>query len=390
MLKKFIRLNKSMKIVFTGGGTGGHLFPVIAIIRELKNIPEIKDKNLKIYFIGPGGKVTQELLKKENIEMKTILAGKIRGYITPKSIVQNFVDILFKIPIGFIQSLLYVYIISPDIIFSKGGFGALPVNFAAKILGVPLFIHESDIVPGKTTKMFAKKAIAIFTSFPETVINNISASKVIYVGNPIRKNLLTKEEGENEKIFNLSGEKPVIFVWGGSQGAQVLNELILAALPDLLKNFEIIHQCGLKNFEHSKVMSDVIVKDQQLVKNYHLFDFLTEPEIKQAYHSAHLIVGRAGSGAIFEIAAMGKPSIIIPLPESSQDHQAKNANAYANTGAAVIMEPNNPTPAMLFSKIMLIFSQPEKLQEMSRAALKFAKPDAAKNIALEIANYFKG
>lgn len=379
-----------MKIIFTGGGTGGHLFPIIAIIRELKNIPEIKDKNLKIYFIGPEGKVTEELLKKEGVEMKTILAGKMRGYITPKSIIQNFVDTLFKIPIGFIQSLIYVSIISPNVIFSKGGYGALPVNFAAKILRIPLFIHESDIIPGKTTKMFAKKAAAIFTSFPETIIENTLPSKVICAGNPIRKNLITKEEGEDGKIFNLSGEKPVIFIWGGSQGAQTLNELVLTALPDLLKNFEIIHQCGLKNFEQAKVMSDIMIKDQQLAKGYHLFDFLTEPEIKQAYHSAHLIVSRAGSGAIFEIAAMGKPSIIIPLPESSQDHQAKNANAYAATGAAVVMEPKNPTPAMLFSKIMLIFSQPEKLQEMSKAALKFAKPDAAKDIATEITNYLKG
>ncbi len=203
MLKRFFKTKKDVKIIFTGGGTGGHLFPIIAIIRELKNLPEIKDKNLRIYFIGPEGKVTKELLRKENVEMKSILAGKIRRYITPKSIVQNFIDILFKIPIGFVQSLLYVYIISPDIVFSKGGFGALPVNFAAKILGIPLFIHESDIIPGKTTKMFAKKATAIFTSFPETTIENIPASKIICLGNPIRKNLLTKESGEDRQY---SGE----------------------------------------------------------------------------------------------------------------------------------------------------------------------------------------
>ncbi|MBU1045708.1 undecaprenyldiphospho-muramoylpentapeptide beta-N-acetylglucosaminyltransferase [Patescibacteria group bacterium] len=379
-----------MKILFAGGGTGGHLFPIIAIIRELKKNPALENKKIKIYFVGPDGKVSRELLKKEEVEMKTILAGKMRRSLTPKTIFQNIIDLIIKIPVGFIQSLIYVQIISPDIIFSKGGYGALPVNIAAKILKIPLFLHESDIVPGKTTKLSAKTATAIFTSFPETKIANVIPSKVLWVGNPIRSELLSgsEQEGqEGKKLFNLSGNKPVIFIWGGSQGAKEMNELVLTALPDLLKNFEIIHQCGLKNYEEAKVMADIIIKEPPLAKGYHLFDFLTENEMKQAYKSAHLIISRAGSGAIFEIAAAGKPSIMIPLPESSQDHQAKNANAYASTGAAVVMEPKNPTPALLFSKIMLIFSQPEKMQEMGRAALRFAKPNAAKDIAAELISY---
>ncbi|MBU3964643.1 undecaprenyldiphospho-muramoylpentapeptide beta-N-acetylglucosaminyltransferase [Patescibacteria group bacterium] len=376
-----------MKILFTGGGTGGHLFPIIAIIRELKNSPVLKDKKIKIYFIGPNGKITQELLRKENVEMKAILAGKIRRYITPKSIIQNIIDLIFKIPIGFIQSFIFVRIISPDIVFSKGGYGAVPVNIVARALKIPLFLHESDMVPGKTTRLFAKTATIIFTSFQETKIDNVIPSKVLCVGNPIRSDLLSGNKEEGKKLFNLSGDKPVIFICGGSQGAKEMNELALTALPDLLKNFEIIHQCGLKNYEEAKVMADIIIKEQQLAKRYHLFDFLTEDEMKQAYKSAHLIISRAGSGAIFEIAATGKPSIIIPLPESSQDHQAKNANAYASTGATIIMEPKNPTPALLFSKIMLIFSQPEKLLAMSKAALGFAKPDAAKTIAEHLTKY---
>ncbi len=377
-----------MKILFTGGGTGGHLFPIIAIIRALRDNSDLENEKINIYFIGPDGKITRELLKKEDVEMKTILAGKIRRYITPKSIIQNIADLLVKIPVGFIQSLIYILKISPDIIFSKGGYGAVPVNIVAKILKIPLFLHESDVVPGQTTKLFAKTATAIFTSFPETKIDDVFLSKVVCVGNPIRKELLSDSEPEGNKLFNLSGDKPVIFVWGGSQGAKAMNELTLTALPDLLKNFEIIHQCGLKNYEETKVMADIIIKEQSLAKGYHLFDFLTENEMKQAYRSAHLIISRAGSGAIFEIAAMGKPSIIIPLSGASQNHQAKNANAYASTGAAIVMEPKNPTPALLFSKIMLIFSQPEKLQGMNKAALKFARPKAAQKIADYLTKWF--
>jgi len=373
-----------MKIVFTGGGSGGHLFPIIAVIREIKNSPDLKNKKIKIYFIGPDGKVTRELLKKEEVEMKIILAGKMRGYVTPKSVLQNIFDLLVKIPVGFIQSLTWLLKTSPNIIFSKGGYGALPVNIAARILRIPLFLHESDIVPGKTTRLSAKYAKTIFTSFPETKIGNAPLSKIVCTGNPIRKNLLFGTEKEAKQLFGLSGDKPILFIWGGSQGAKEMNELVITILPNLLKNFEIIHQCGLKNYEETKVMTDIIIKEQQAAKRYHLFDFLTEDEIKQAYKAAHLIVSRAGSGAIFEIAALGKPSILIPLPESSQNHQAKNAQSYASTGAAIVMEPKNPTPGLLFSRIMLIFSQPEKLREMSQAALKFAKPNAGEDIVRQI------
>jgi UDP-N-acetylglucosamine--N-acetylmuramyl-(pentapeptide) pyrophosphoryl-undecaprenol N-acetylglucosamine transferase len=151
-----------------------------------------------------------------------------------------------------------------------------------------------------------------------------------------------------------------------------------------LEKFELIHQCGEKNINEIELTAQIIVKEKGLIKYYHPKGFLSEEELKHAYAASHLVISRAGAGAIFEIAAVGKPSILLPLLEAAQDHQAQNANAYAKTGAAVVMESKNPTPALLFSKIVFLFSHHEKLKEMSKAALAFSKPDAAKTIAEEL------
>lgn len=383
-----------MKILFTGGGSGGHLFPVLAIIRELKRQTKKNQENelikpLQFYFVGPKSEYGIKLLENEGVIVKIIEAGKIRKYLNIKSIFQNIIDILYKIPISFVQAFLYLKKIEPDFVFGKGGYGAVPINLAATKLKIPIFLHESDIVAGKTTKMFASSAVKIFTSFKETKIDNIHTEKIVYTGNPIRKEILNGDREEGKRIFKLTDEKPIIFVWGGSQGAERINNIILIILPELLKSFEIIHQCGEKNINEIWSTAQILVKKEGLIKNYHPRSFLTAKELKHAFTVSHLIISRAGSGAIFEIAAVGKPSILLPLPEATQAHQAKNAHAYAADGSALIIEQKNPTPAWLYENIMSIFSNSEKLKTMGNAALAFAKPNAAKVIAKSLMLEFK-
>ncbi|MEA3452785.1 MAG: UDP-N-acetylglucosamine--N-acetylmuramyl-(pentapeptide) pyrophosphoryl-undecaprenol N-acetylglucosamine transferase [Patescibacteria group bacterium] len=375
-----------MKILFTGGGSGGHIFPVLAIIKELKKQNKEKElaEPLHLYFVGPKSKHGFDLLQHEGVIIKTIEAGKIRRYLSPKSIFQNIIDVSYKIPISFIHGFSYLKKIQPDLVFSKGGYGSVPINWAARKLKIPIFIHESDIVPGKSTKMFAQSATKIFTSFKETKIENLSDQKIVYTGNPIRKEILNGRREEAKKIFKLTDQKPVLLITGGSQGAERINNLILVILPDLLKSFEIIHQCGDNNIDEIWSAAQIIVKQEGLIQNYHPIEFITQEKLKHAFAISHLIVSRAGANAIFEFAAMGKPSILLPLPEAAQDHQGKNAYAYAANGAALIMEQKNPTPALLYKNIMSIFSKSEKLKTMSSAALNFAKLDAAEIIAQNI------
>ena len=370
--------NKKIKILFTGGGTGGHLMPVIAVSREIRRLHP--KSNLEIHYIGPKDELSLLLLAQENIKTHNIVSGKIRRYFA----FENITDILFKIPIGFLQSFFLILFIRPRLIFSKGGSGSLVVCFCARIFKIPLFIHESDSVPGISNQAASKWARKIFISFPKTEYFDLS--KTILVGNPIKKELTEGNKEDAREIFNLTLEKPVVLFLGGSQGAQPLNDFVLTILNDLLKDFETIHLCGSKNYKNVKMESRVIL-DKESEKYYHLWEFLDEVQLKHAYKAADIIISRAGAGSIFEIAACGKPSILVPLPESASNHQSKNAYQYSSTGAAVIIEQGNLTHNFFVGKINYLLSNPEKMENMKQAALQFAKPLAAKAVAREILEY---
>lgn len=373
-----------MKILFTGGGTGGHIFPIIAVCREIRRI--YPEKKLKFVYLGPKDEFGSDLLSQEGIKVKTILAGKIRRYFGIGSFFLNLIDILFKIPLGILQAFLIIFFSAPDLIFSKGGYGSIPAVISGWFLGVPIFLHESDIVPGLSNRFLSRFALEVFISFLRT--EYFSPKKMILVGNPIRREILEGSKEKAKEIFKLTGERPTILILGGSQGAQRINDVILVILPEILKEFELIHQAGTKNFKTVKKEVEVILPED-FRKYYHLFPFLKEEELKHAYAVCDLIIGRAGSGTIFEIAALGKPSILIPIPEAAQNHQLKNTYSFAQNEASVIIEEINFTPHFFLEKIRYLFSHPSQVEKMEKAAREFSKPRAAKIIAAYITEYLK-
>ena len=365
-----------MRILFTGGGTAGHIFPIIAIVRELRKA----GSDAKFFYAGPKDDFGEILLSQEGIKLKWILAGKVRRYFSFKSVLENIVDILFKTPLGLIQSFFYVFALAPDLIFSKGGYGSLGTVIASQVLQVPIILHESDVTPGLANRFISRLARQIFVAFPVAQTEYFSQEKMIAVGNPLRAELLRGNKDKAKEYFDLTGEKPVILVLGGSQGAQAVNDLLLAILPDLLADFEIIHQTGSKNLEQLKAEAKVVISED-LNRRYHPIGFLKEVELRDAFEISELVISRAGSGSIFEIAALQKPSILIPLSSSAQDHQLKNAYAYAQNKAAVVMEEANLTPRFFHEKIKYLFANPDELQKMSQRAREFSRPDSAKIIA---------
>ncbi len=377
---------KIKKILFTGGGTGGHVLPIIAIAREIRRI--YPEEDLQLHYLGPSDDFGSILLSQEGIKIKTILSGKIRRYFTPKTLFQNLVDVLFKIPIGILQAFFNIFFLSPDLIFSKGGFGSLPTVIAGWLFSTPIFLHESDISPGLANRFLSRFALEIFVSFPVRQTEYFSARKMISVGNPIRREILEGSREEAKKLFNLSYEKPVILILGGSQGAQKINDKVLEILPELLKSFEVIHQCGYKNFKETEAESKVIL-NKDIESFYHLYPFLKEPELPQAFAAADLIVSRAGSGGIFEIAALGKPSILIPLASAAQNHQSKNAYSYDESGACQILEEENFTARFFLERLKSLFDAPEELERMAKAAKDFSRPLSAKIIANYLIEYLK-
>jgi UDP-N-acetylglucosamine--N-acetylmuramyl-(pentapeptide) pyrophosphoryl-undecaprenol N-acetylglucosamine transferase len=366
----------SVKILFTGGGTAGHVFPIVALARELRRTGLAAE----FFYVGPKDDWSTMFLSHEGIKTKWILAGKVRRYFTWRAILDNLVDILFKTPLGFLQSFFYIFSLAPDLLFSKGGYGSISPVLACSLLQVPIIIHESDATPGFANRFGSKFTSRVLVAFPVAQTEYFSERKMVTVGNPIRSEIMTGVKEEAKDFFNLTGEKPVILVMGGSQGAEKINDLILAILPQILPEFEIIHQTGEKNEKSVQNEAKVMV-DKDLEKYYHPVGFLKEVELRDVYQAADFIVSRAGAGSIFEIAAVGKPSILIPLAISAQDHQAKNAYAYAQKGAAIVVEEANLTPRFFLEKMKYLFLHPEELQKMSQKAKEFAKLDSAKIIA---------
>ncbi|MBL7053342.1 MAG: undecaprenyldiphospho-muramoylpentapeptide beta-N-acetylglucosaminyltransferase [Candidatus Portnoybacteria bacterium] len=363
-----------MRILFTGGGTGGHLFPLVAVARQLKSIYPQNEGDLEMFFLGPDD-FSKNILEKEGIKTKTILAGKVRRYFS----IKNVID-LFKMPFGFLQTFWYLYLWMPEVIFSKGGYGSVPVVLVAWLYRIPVLIHESDTIPGLANRLAVKFSEKIAISFTSAG-KYFPAQKTALVGNPIRQEIIqacastNPEEKEKAKnVFNINSQKSIILVLGGSQGAEKINDLISSTLSTLLEKYEIIHQCGFKNFEQIKE------KTGQL-NGYHLYPFLDDQQIAAAYTLANLIISRAGAGSISEIAVCRKPSILIPLPDAAADHQRENAFAYARAGATTVLEQDNLTSHMLLNEISKILGNPALIQKISANAENFSQPEAAQRIA---------
>lgn len=366
-----------MKIVFTGGGTGGHFYPIIAVAEEIREIT--KEENLiepELFFLAPDP-YDKKTLFELGIQYKKISAGKVRGYFS----LMNFFD-LFKTGWGIVKSVLVVFNIFPDVIFSKGGYGSFPVVLASKIFKIPLVIHESDSTPGKVNRWAGKFAKRISISFPEAS-KYFPVDKVALTGNPIRKDLISPSKTGAMEFLKLEEGVPIIFVLGGSLGSQIINSVILEALPRLIEKYQIIHQTGDKNFEEIKKLSELNLRDNKLKNRYKPFPYLNNMGMRMSAGVADIVISRAGS-TIFQIAAWGLPSIIIPITESNGDHQRRNAFNYASAGACVVIEENNFSDDILVSQVEEIMSNEIKRNKMINSAKSFAKTDSAKIIAKEL------
>ncbi|MEA3399438.1 MAG: UDP-N-acetylglucosamine--N-acetylmuramyl-(pentapeptide) pyrophosphoryl-undecaprenol N-acetylglucosamine transferase [Patescibacteria group bacterium] len=365
-----------MKILLTGGGTGGHFYPLIAIAEQINEITtQEKLFDLKLYYMS-SSPYDKKILQENNITFVQTPAGKLRRYFSIKSIFD-----IFNTGLGVIVGLLRVFSIYPDVIISKGGYASFPTVFAGKILKIPVIIHESDSAPGKLNLWASKFARRIAVSHREAG-EKFPAEKTAWTGQPIRKSITKPAGPESFDFFKLTSSIPTILILGGSQGAQTVNNIIMLALPELIKKYQIIHQTGKNNLKDVTLRSNLILENSPYKARYLPFDFLNDLNTKMAAGASSLVISRAGS-AIFEIASWGRPSLIIPITNSNGDHQRKNAFNYARTGACEVIEEGNLTPHILISEIDKIISSKERLKSMSQKAIDFSTPHAGAKIAQE-------
>lgn len=329
------------RIVLTGGGTAGHVTPNLALIPRL-----IKD-GWDVHYVGEADSVEQRLTASiEGVTYHAVSCGKLRRYFD----VKNFTD-PFKVIKGVAQATALIHRLKPDVVFSKGGFVSVPVVYGAKLNGVPIVCHESDMTPGLANKLTAPFAKVLCCSFPEAA--KLAGPKGLYTGTPIRPEILEGDRQKGLKRFGFKDGKPVIMVTGGSSGAVAINEAVYGALAKLTECFQVLHLCGPGNFNTSL----------EGANNYRQVEYLDE-EMADAYACADILVSRSGANTLCEIAALRKPALLIPYPKgASRGDQIINAQSFVDRGLAHQLLQENLTPDSLYDAIIKLYSGRGSLYE---------------------------
>ena len=367
-----------MKIVFTGGGTGGHFYPIIAVAEKVNKI--IDDEHIlgaKLYYFSDSP-YDKEMLSQNGLLYEKINSGKMRTYFSLK----NFSDV-FKTFFGTVNAIFKMFSIYPDVVFGKGGYASFPTLFAARILRIPVVIHESDSAPGRVNRWAGSFAKSVAISFPEAA-EYFPKEKTAWTGQPIIAEIENKaSQNEALSYFKLESKLPVILILGGSQGAELINNAVLDALPRLIKNYQIIHQTGIKNFKTVSGQAEVALTDNKYKFRYLSIAYLNPLQMKMAAGAATIIISRAGS-TLFQIAAWGVPSILIPFNNSNADHSRKNAFNYARAGACSVIEEANMTANILSGEVERILEDKNDYAQMAANTKAFSHPGAALKIARKL------
>jgi UDP-N-acetylglucosamine--N-acetylmuramyl-(pentapeptide) pyrophosphoryl-undecaprenol N-acetylglucosamine transferase len=370
-----------MKIVFTGGGTGGHFYPLIAIAEAIHDLG-LENQILppRLYYLSDKPYDEEALFANDIVFLKAP-AGKVRRYFSLSNITDAFKTLSGIVSCFFILLKLY-----PDVVISKGGYASVPTVIAASLLGIPIIVHESDTKPGRANLLAAKHATRIAVAF-ESAIDGFPPkvrAKIVHVGIPVRKALIhLPERALAQAALGLEATEPTIFVMGGSSGSLRINETVLDALPALVSFANVVHQTGKTHFENVKKTGHVIIENTGNESRYHPYPYLNIESIGNIAASADVIIARAGTGSITEISLWGVPSILIPIPENVSHDQRTNAYTYAHTGAAVVLEEGNLTANILASEANRIATDAHAAASMRAAAKGFANPNAARILAEE-------
>jgi len=363
---------KGLRIIISGGGTGGHIFPAISIANAIKK----RWDDSEILFVGAKDRMEMERVPAAGY---TIVGLPVSGF-DRKHLLKN-IAVAIKLLKSMYMANKIIADFKPDVAVGVGGYAGGPILRAAASKGIPTLIQEQNSYPGVTNKMLAEKAVKICVAY-EGLEKYFPKEKIVLTGNPCRQDLMVSEENKRKGIefFRLSPEKKTILVIGGSLGAKTINESIIKAFPKIEQadDVQIIWQCGKYYYDNIKQLHD----EGKIPSNVRLHDFISHMDY--AYSVADLIISRAGAGSISEFCLLGKPVILVPSPNVAEDHQTKNAQALVEKGAA-IMIADADAPSLLFDVALDVVRDKERLKSLSNNIAKLAQPDSADRIVDEIA-----
>ena len=349
-------------IVFTGGGTGGHVYPGLAVIERLQ-----ETWKGRIVWIGSGKEVERQAVESAGVEFMSIPSGKLRRSLS----LRNISD-AFRVLAGFFAAISVLRKLKPALVFSKGGYVSVPPCMAATFLGIPVFTHESDLTPGLATRINARNAERILVSWQKTLecLTEQQRKKALLVGNPVRTIITKGDPVTGRAWLGFDSSLPIVLALGGSQGATQVNELVQAVLPALSGKALVAHQTGSG---HKAC--------RPADRSYHGFEYV-QGEMPDLLAAADIIIGRAGAGTLWEGAASGTPMVFIPLAgNGSRGDQVENALMMAEAGAAVCLTGEEATAEALITAVLSLLGSPERRHAMVAAAMRMARPDAATVIA---------
>ena len=359
------------RIIISGGGTGGHIFPAISIANAVRE----RWPDSEILFVGAEDRMEMERVPAAGYK---IIGLPVAG-INRHHLLKNF-SVLLKLLKSMQKARKIIIDFKPDIAVGVGGYASGPILKAASAKGVPTLLQEQNSYAGVTNKMLAKKATAICVAY-EGMEKFFPEKKIVLTGNPCRQDLLLSEENRQQGYihFGLNPEKKTMLMWGGSLGARTLNQSIINAFPQLTKadDLQLIWQCGKYYYKEIQQLQ----REGKIPPNVHLFDFVSRMDY--AYSVADLVISRAGAGSISEFSLLGKAVILVPSPNVSEDHQTKNAQALVDKGAA-IMIPDVEASEILFDRAVTLVRNDAELKDLSENIIKLAQHDSAKRIVDEI------
>jgi UDP-N-acetylglucosamine--N-acetylmuramyl-(pentapeptide) pyrophosphoryl-undecaprenol N-acetylglucosamine transferase len=369
----FCYADAMVTVAFTGGGTGGHIYPGLAVAAELKKRCAAQGRELKIFWLGSHADMDRAIVEGAGLEFFGIPAGRLRRYFSLKTIPD-----FFKVAAGFFAARTILKKERPALLFSKGGFVSVPPCAAAASLKIPVFTHESDFSPGLATRLNTRFALktggGIFTAYQDTARFLPAAAKyrITVSGNPVRSEFRSASPAAGRAFLKVGENERILLVLGGSQGAKEVNELVRAALPALTRHYTVVHQTGCADWE------------LPAQERYRPYPYL-KAEMPQVLAAAELVLGRSGAGTVWESAALGKPMILIPLSGSgTRGDQVENARFFEKAGAALVLLGQDANPQKLADTVSALAEDPQQRERQAAASKKAGGIDGAGIIAESI------